>query len=457
MKNKDYAQVFIIVISLVVSIIEIKNEFFRNLVSIIIAAALVIFIALLIYKKVKANKNLSNTAVIAKSQKYTKMFIKLLKANEKALNKYINVRGFKRLEKLNRQVVKKINHITDVNSEKAIILKNKLNNEYENYYNNKRLKHRRLLLKSVQCCSEQQAYEIYKVVQKNISSLRRILLQLEQHEKRIKLGEFVVKYSLDIKEQIESYLDDIGWTYVLLGDNKKGLEAVRMGLNLIDYKLDNLVPGYAKKYDPESKENIEINLSEKDEILYYDLLLLKARALRHLGTTYYTYKTEKDEVRKHLSSALNIVYEEEFKKFYLEYQGEQSIKAKRRKTYCGMTNGLEFNMMLYEYNCCMKHKDVDAYKLEDMYGKVCKMIDEIKADGLKDRHRFVKLKSFKCQLYTAINDLKFKNENPSTVAEDLKDIETLLNDNIYFDEAIEVYLYEKIEKAYDDTYAILNK
>lgn len=437
--KQDIVQLIVIVVSVVLSTIQTEDKTTKVIISCLVVAGITAAIALFIAKKIKANKNLSNTAVISKSKKYTRLFTKLMRANEKALKKYINVRGFKKLEKVNKGVVRKIKHATNINDEKVKQLQEKLKVEYEDFYQNKRIQPKKTILKLVPCCSQQQAYEIYKIVQKNIATLRRILLQLEQHELRIKLGKFVVKYSINIKEQIESYLDDIGWTYILLGDNKKGLEVIRVAMNLIDYKISSF--------------NVD-NLSEEEEKLYYTLHILKARALRHLGTTYYTYKSEKDNVDKHLNDALEILNDPKVKKYYLESDAKD--KVSRAKTYWSMRNGVEYNLMLYKYYRSLKYRDVDVNDMKKMYSDVEKMIKEIEADGLSDKHRYVKLLSFKSQLYTAINDVQFKDENPITVSEDLRNIESILNGNVYFDEAFEVYLYEKVEKAYDDVNHIFN-
>ena len=83
--------------------------------------------------------------------------------------------------------------------------------------------------------SDIQARKICQEICTTIISLQRILLQLEQHNLRIKLGKYVIKYSEDIDQVIAAYVDFLGWTNILLGDVKKGLDYVRVGMEYIDY------------------------------------------------------------------------------------------------------------------------------------------------------------------------------------------------------------------------------
>ena len=97
-------------ISIIVTIILtiFKNETNQYVVIPIIVLLIAIIVISLIVNKTKANKNLSNTAVISKSKKYTKMLSLLIKENAKVLKKYNGTRGFKRLEKTNKLVLTKV-------------------------------------------------------------------------------------------------------------------------------------------------------------------------------------------------------------------------------------------------------------------------------------------------------------------------------------------------------------
>lgn len=430
------------VISLLVTIIlTIFKENLNKIVVVpIIILLFIVLVVSLVVRKTKANKNLSNTAVISKSRKYTKMLSVLIKENAKVLKKYNGSKGFKRLEKTNKLVLSKVRGKKKPNDLEIEEIKIKFAKDLDEYYTKKDVKDRyKAIRKQIPYCSEEQAYEIHKIVYKNIKDLRRILLQLEQHELRIKLGNYVVKYSFDVLEQINSYLDDIGWTHFLLGDNKRGSEAVGMAINLIDYKVDSLKAS---------------GLTEKEKPEYYNLLMLKSRALRHLGTTYYTYKTEGIKVGEHLKKAKEICEESEFKSYYL------NTSPQTKKTYYSMVHGLEYNDMLFRFYEHLKNKDLADEGFKEMYNKVDQMIDELmelKKEDLYDKHRLVKLLTFRSQIYNEIVDPKFKEEHEDTIEHDLSTIESVLNGNIYFDEAIEAYLYQKVEKVYDDVNEVFKR
>lgn len=436
--KEELFQTISIAITVILSIF--KNETNAYVIIPIIALLIIVVIISIIMNKTKENKNLSNTAVISKSKKYTKMLALLIKQNAKVLKKYNGIRGFKRLEKTNKQVLKKVQgrkKTSDVELEK---LKIKFSIELDKYYDKSEIKNRfKIIRKQIPYCSQEQAYEVHKIVYKNLKDLRRILLQLEQHQLRIKLGNYIVKYSFDILEQINAYIDDIGWTHILLGDNKKGVEVIKMAINLIDYKIKGI--------------NID-GLLEDEREEYFNLLLLKARALRHLGTTYYTYKSYGKKVGDYLKEALEICNNIDFKQYYL------TTTIDNKKKYCSMIQGIEYNIMLFEYYEHLKNNDLSDGEFKKMYVRTNEMIDELyelKKEDIVDKHRLIKLLTFRSQIYNEIVDKEFKEKNEKTLEKDLMTIEKILNGNIYFDEALEAYLYQKIEKIYDDVNYVFHK
>lgn len=435
--KEEYFQIISITVTVILAIF--KDETNQYVFIPIIALLIIIMVVSIVLNKTKANRNLSNTAVINKSKKYTKMLVLLIKENTKVLKKYNSSRGFKRLERINKSVLKKVNGSKKVNDFQLEQLKISFSNELDKYYTKENIKKRyKLIRKQIPYCTEEQAYKVHKIVYKNIKDLRRILLQLEQHQLRIKLGKYIVKYSFDIYEQINSYIDDIGWTHILLGDNKKGTEVINMAINLIDYKLKGL--------------KIDV-LTTEEQAEYYDLLLLKARALRHLGTTYYTYKSIGKKVIDYLNEALEICNEIGCKQYFL------TTTKENKKKYCSMVQGIEYNIMLFEYYEHLKNHDLADAEFKKMYLRVNEMIDELlelKKDDMIDKHRLVKLLTFRSQIYNEISDVDFKNENENTLESDLFTIEKVLNGNIYFDEALEAYLYQKVEKVYIDVNNVFN-
>lgn len=70
-------------------------------------------------------------------------------------------------------------------------------------------------------------------------------------------------------------MDLIGWSYVLLGD-KKGYAAIFTAIDIIENRI-------GKELNKEAPKG----MSQEE---YEQYLFLKARAYRHLGSTYYTFK-----------------------------------------------------------------------------------------------------------------------------------------------------------------------
>ena len=67
--------------------------------------------------------------------------------------------------------------------------------------------------------------------------MNRILLQIDQHKLRIKLGKFVAKYTDNLYTQLDAYIDYIGWTYILIGNVNKGFKAIMTGIGLIEQQI----------------------------------------------------------------------------------------------------------------------------------------------------------------------------------------------------------------------------
>jgi hypothetical protein len=269
---------------------------------------------------------------------------------------------------------------------------------------------------------------IYANIYETIKDIERILLQLEQHKLRIKFGEYVVKCSNNIDHAIHAYVDLIGWTHVLLGDNKKGLASIQCGLDLIDYKLNSL-----PKNSPE----------------YYECVYQKARALRHLGTTYYTYRTPKDKfVKEKLKEAIALMTQ---KDVIIYYNSSLPLKEKYEK----MVSGLKYNELLYDYYVALEKKDEFGDKLKQISEGIDKLYVEVQTSEIEDNHRLVKILTLKNQIdknrIMETNTLQDDNNQlfMSQFRKDLKIIEKVLNKNIYFDEAMEVYICQKVQDLYE--------
>ncbi|MBO5867095.1 MAG: hypothetical protein J6Q55_03500, partial [Clostridia bacterium] len=199
-----------------------------------------------IFSALKGNKNLSNTQVIDKSRRYTKHLMKLVKTNAKVMAKDFNLTELAETKKKIGVVTKKINrsYSTHRNQDlaKLIAVKDALLDKYydqsHGYADAQLLDVNKPVNKMVKIANFEESQKVFNLIYGTVKDMERILLQLEQHELRVKLGKYVVKYSTDIDKSIHAYVDYLGWTYVLLDKNSKGFRAIQNGLHLIDYKIN---------------------------------------------------------------------------------------------------------------------------------------------------------------------------------------------------------------------------
>lgn len=343
MEEKKINWMNIVSLSITVLLAIFKSDTNALVIYPIIGVILVIVIINIILTKTKSNKNLSNTAVVVKTKKYTQYLWNLVKANKKQMQKEVNISDLKRLQKKNKRVLdyfenkglgKKQKSI-NLDQEKQTLIENfvKKNNKY---VTSEMIKVNKPYDKVVKESNQSQTIQVYNVLYATIHDLERILLQLEQHSLRIKLGKYVVKCSNNIDETVHAYVDLIGWTHILLGDNKKGFASIQSGIDLINYKLNSL---------------------EKNTPEYYKYVLLKARALRHIGTTYYTYRSKKDKfVKEKLLEAIALISEKDVVDYY---NSTPSLK----ETYGKMMFGLKYNVLLYDYYVALENKDEIGEKI----------------------------------------------------------------------------------------------
>lgn len=352
------------------------------------------------------------------------------------MQKEVNISDLKRLQKKNKRVLdyfenkglgKKQKSI-NLDQEKQTLIENfvKKNNKY---VTSEMIKVNKPYDKVVKESNQSQTIQVYNVLYATIHDLERILLQLEQHSLRIKLGKYVVKCSNNIDETVHAYVDLIGWTHILLGDNKKGFASIQSGIDLINYKLNSL---------------------EKNTPEYYKYVLLKARALRHIGTTYYTYRSKKDKfVKEKLLEAIALISEKDVVDYY---NSTPSLK----ETYGKMMFGLKYNVLLYDYYVALENKDEIGEKINIISKGVEELRKEVDSSDFDDNHRMVKVLTLQNQIEKnkilqskTLTDDRSK-EWTNQLHKDLHSIETVLNKNIYFDEAMEVYICQKVDELYSN-------
>jgi len=459
---------------------------------VLIGILLAFVVGYIIYTTLKGNKNLSNTQVIDKSRRYTKHLMKLVKTNAKVMAKDFNLTELAETKKKIGVVTKKINRSYASNRreqlDKLIAEKDALMDKYydqsHGYADAQLLDVNKPVNNMVALSNFEESQKIFNLIYGTVKDMERILLQLEQHELRVKLGKYVVKYSTDIDKTIHAYVDYLGWTYVLLDKNSKGFQAIQNGLHLIDYKINTSKDGH-EKYCELKKEGKEIpEVIQKQHVDYCEYTLQKARALRHLGTTYYTYRSFKDNfvktsfekeklgqkgvwnynntvnpyVKFKLAEGLALMEEESI----IEYFSET---LKKRETYSKMVFGLKYNDLLYDYYVAVYKNDQSIETYVNINNQLNALIEEIDKSEFKDNHRLIKILTLKNQLKHKIYNqqdeagvkIEGADEWDKLLAKDLKTIESVLNQNIYFDEAMEVYVCQKIRKLYTDIEKVFEK
>ena len=105
MRKSEINWLSIISLAVTVLLSIFKDETNYVVIYPIIGVIAVVLIVNIVLKKTKANKNLSNTAVIAKSKKYTNYLWKLVKVNEKKMAKFKRTSDIKKIEKNNKMIL----------------------------------------------------------------------------------------------------------------------------------------------------------------------------------------------------------------------------------------------------------------------------------------------------------------------------------------------------------------
>ncbi len=440
MKLSNSEKIAIVSMLVTILIAAIKQEFNREISIIIVSVIVTIafaYFTYLIIKTYKQKKSLSNSAVVAESAKYIKYLNNLANANDKRLIKLSNVNSFRSAEK----IYKKINKFTkgkvvktDENNDKL----NKLLQELKKYQftniNKKAKTQNKKHIKTTKQIDRNTSQIVSARIIKCILELDRVLLQIEQYQLKIKLGKFIIKYSNNDFEILKAYIDFVGWTNFLLGKNKEGRNAIAQAILMIDNKIGK-------------ETNIPSDMNEKD---YYEYKFLKVRALRHLSTTHYSYKSN-DYIEDEFDESYKIMKEVNFKNYY--------VNSSR---YLNMLIGIENNYYLYKFYIhqeMVKKNQISDFDYKTVMDIINEYIQKIKDMPLQeqDRHRLIKLYVFKNQLLKEFSDEKNSINERNEFKEDLKNIETIFNKNIYLDDALEVFVNEKIQDLYDDVRDIISK
>lgn len=444
--RKISTEQIISIASLVMSVLVtvITNDLSPVLRVITIGVIVVLALSYFLYSiisSIKIRNSISSTAIIAKSKKYIMYLYKISKANEKTLKKYAAINDLKAIEKLNKKIVKRVKGdkvIFNIKNSKFDLLKNKLDNKIKFYQIRKSenyifLKSNEPIIKMSKLTNLRKSYEISQKIIQSICDINRILLQVEQHKLRIKLGKYVARYTDDPFVQIEAYTDYIGWTNILIGNTRKGYNAIMTAIGLIDKQIGDGI-------------NVP---KEMNAIDFYKYLYLKARAYRHLGTTYYTYSSKDIETTSYLNKALEIVNNSNF---------IENFKDKTK--YDKLKYGIENNLLLAKYYNlieCLKKKTVDKVSctIDSLLFEVEEKINEVNNMKDIDKHRLIKLIVLKNQIIRANKLNNGASINIENINADLNIIKNIFNNNINFDDAMEVFINQKVQTLYDEVLDII--
>ncbi len=452
MKNNSWDKYVPYAVSLFVCVINLAFKDDSTQTGRIIAIGIIVLVVLGICVRVamdlfKSKRSLGSASIINNARKYVKQMLSLADANAKQLKKFDFISSQKKLYKRNKSIVNKYllksnfseKDLDRVYTEKKEKLeediRNHIRHRSENYSDLEALKAYNGLHNVMTDASLEKNIEISKNLIKRIFDVNRILLQIEQHNARIKFGKYVTFFSTDEKERIEGYMDLIGWSYVLLGD-KKGYAAIFTAIDVIENRIGK---------DLKPVAPIDMKQSEYEEYLF-----LKARAYRHLGSTYYTFKD------------IDAGYYCNKSQEVLDVLKASGFAEKNKSRYENMLYGVRNNLYLYHlYKFISDNKrengNGDTRKLEETRANVEKTLADLSAlpKEEQDSHRMLKLLSLKCQINKVFSVIKKERMDISSTSKDLKAIESTLSKNIYFDDAMEVYTNQKVQLLFEETKDIL--
>ena len=403
------------------------------------------YAAYFLVKFFKTNRSLGSASIINNAKKYVKQLCKLAKTTEAQLKKFDFFKNQKRLEKSNKILIdkylKKQQYKSDENSKSYLRQKENLTREIaeytrirsENYSDLDALKAYNGIYKVMSPYDLENNFEISQNLVRRIFDMNRILLQLEQHNYRIKLGHFVARYASKEEDQIKAYMDLIGWSHILLG-SKKGYEAVNNAINIIESRI-------GAKLSPKAPEGM-------DQDFYEHYLLLKARAYRHLGSTYYTYRHV--DAEHFCNKSLEVLATLEQAGFHERH------KADFENMEFGVKNNYYLHQ-LYKFISQSRKGHADVNDLNKTLEAVNRAIDGLSAlpKEKQDQHRMLKLLSLKCQINKAVSVVTAESMDIKESEQNLKIIESTLSKNIYFDDAMEVYSNQKVQLVFEETKNII--
>lgn len=288
------------------------------------------------------------------------------------------------------------------------------------------------------------AYDDHVALMNVIGKHERILLQLGMYDLRLKFGRYVAQacaITKNFEYTLKAYTDYLGWTSILIGKGKQGKRYVEKAVSILNERIESY--NNAKQLD-------ESQLADLFNCYYY-----LARCKRHIATTYYArpYLTD-SEIQRYMDEARNHV--DSMREVNDKLGGKYDEKIKT------MLNGIEYNQNLFTFETLHYSDNLNQSQKDDYYRELTKLLDVLQANRkesqtIHDNHRLVKDDSLLYRVTDSI--VKFVKAQPHPTSEQLAlsaslegeltayldEMNKILNKNIYFDEAMEVYTEEVLE------------
>lgn len=353
------------------------------------------------------NKSMTNSSVVKRVRKYCDSLYEFSKAIRKKVYKNKEFVTINKMYLQEKKIIKKIHHSKTTEKQKEI-LTIKLKKLKTNFTNKN-------ALSVISHLDTTQDFIIVDLLVDIFSELERPLLNAEQFSLRVKFGNFIKDFSKDENKRQKAYIDFLGWSYIMLGRTKKGLEAIHQGI-----------------------ESAKVTLEEtNNEKLKQECIYNIARAYRHLGSARERYEKKPLEAKKDLEKA----------KEYL-FKLDPSFKG-----YTEMEVGIDYGLIMTNYfifvnktkttRLTSTHKD----NLDESFANINDLINV--AHSFSNKHRYVKLLLLKAKYLNQL--LLHQEDNPklneiNEVKDVLRKVEIIFKDNIFTDEAVEFYLEESVNR-----------
>lgn len=391
------------------------------------------FVGLLISVSVIYNiqrSSTSNTAIIKRSHAICKKILKLSKQTDRKIKKEMTI-SEKHMEKNDfANTAKAISSLSDkpkdISQHKLAFFDKISYAKMANYVKRQPI---------------DKLSNINNLIIESILKLERPLLMVEQYSMRIDFGEYLLSHSCDIKNHEKAYIDYIGWTYSLLGNHNKFLKNVNKGIELLE-------------------KHIEVASSNED---YTEAERMLARAYRHLGSDVEMYTKHPLEAIEYLNKSNGILLElysdrEKLEKDSLYVGVQYGLAIAKINAYLQKARRAEVNIDTVQYlvdarkiiNSCQetsknfegKHRYLKFLTLENT------LLEEVslKLDNCDDKVTKMFFDAF--GNINGNDKNKFKDDLLLEFKDNLKNIEKLLENNIYADEAIELYFDQEVKHLY---------